>query len=284
MSDDGLRELERAYRSSGSDADADAYLLGLERAGDELAARQVRGRWGQRARVYSEAEILGQLDAEAERYAFPMLDNGYVYLGATRLRAWRDLERWALILEVVGYSPRAGCFDDALFVFGNCLAEGRAPGSNKQDFLYPVGDGPSGPHQGEDDFFEALHPEARDLRIRDQVVEVSRDPAFYAAREVELAEPPRVGLEELLRALVVDHRQLLFASDDELAARLAPAPPELLRLDEWRHPNLADGELPSQCEAFQQLAQALVAGDPDLYRPTHPPNTHWSNWPEGGAL
>ncbi|HBP22243.1 MAG TPA: hypothetical protein DEA08_31230 [Planctomycetes bacterium] len=214
-----------------------------------------------------------------------MLDNGYVYLGATRLRAWRDLERWALILEVVGYSPRGGSFDDALFVFGNCLAEGRKPGSNNRDFLYFVEDGPSGPHQGEDDdFFEALHPEARDLRIRGQVVEVSHDPAFYAAREVELAEPPRVGLEELLRALVVDHRDLLFATDEELEARIAPALPELLRLDEWFHPNLIEDELPSQNETFQLLAQALVAGDPDLYQPTQPPNTHWSNWPEGGSL
>lgn len=49
-------------------------------------------------------EILEPLDA----YAFPMLDNGYVYLAATRLSLFRSSTDWAVAVEVFGYSPRAG--------------------------------------------------------------------------------------------------------------------------------------------------------------------------------
>ena len=32
------------------------------------------------------------------------------------------------------------------------------------------------------------------------------------------------------------------------------------------------------------LAKVLATGDVHAYRPTSPPNTHWSNWPDGGTL
>ena len=41
---------------------------------------------------------------------------------------------------------------------------------------------------------------------------------------------------------------------------------------------------PSSYETWQQLAQVLATGDVRYYRPTLPPNTHWSNWPESGTL
>jgi hypothetical protein len=42
--------------------------------------------------------------------------------------------RRALIVEAVGYSPRAGNLIDVLHVFGNCLTEGH-PGYDSGDFL-----------------------------------------------------------------------------------------------------------------------------------------------------
>jgi hypothetical protein len=32
------------------------------------------------------------------------------------------------------------------------------------------------------------------------------------------------------------------------------------------------------------LAEAIAAGNVQLYRPTEAPNNHWSNWPESGTL
>jgi hypothetical protein len=54
--------------------------------------------------------------------------------------------------------------------------------------------------------------------------------------------------------------------------------PLLIRLSEWRHCDVVM-ELSGDCEAFQMIAEAIAQNNPDLYCPTEPPNTHWSNWP-----
>src|SRR5205823_2651741 len=109
------------------------------------------------------------------------------------------------------------------------------------------------------------------------------DPAVYQRQGVVLEEPPTIELYELMRCLTPFHRPALVATDEEMD-RLVPRDlPLLLRLDEWRHPDLANDEWPSQTEAFRMIAAVLVHRDPKRYQPTEPPNTHWSNWPEGGT-
>ncbi len=59
---------------------------------------------------------------------------------------------------------------------------------------------------------------------------------------------------------------------------------KLLQLEEWFHPDVAVGQLPSENETFQQIAHVIELKDPTMYKPTYKPNTHWSHWPEGGTL
>ncbi|ARD22194.1 hypothetical protein SJ2017_1891 [Shewanella japonica] len=47
--------------------------------------------------------ILEVLDACAEEFTFPVLDNGYVYLAATRMSAYRSDDEWAIVIEVFGF-------------------------------------------------------------------------------------------------------------------------------------------------------------------------------------
>lgn len=51
------------------------------------------------------AEILDQLDTAAEEFMFPDLGHGYNYAVDARLHAYRDAQRWALIVETLGFSP-----------------------------------------------------------------------------------------------------------------------------------------------------------------------------------
>lgn len=60
--------------------------------------------------------------------------------------------------------------------------------------------------------------------------------------------------------------------------------PKILELHDWFHPDIVNGELPSENETFMQIAQVLKTGDIEYYKPTHDPNTHWQNWPSGGSL
>lgn len=217
---------------------------------------------------YSAADILKQLDDCAEAYTFPVLDNAYVYPADTRMTLYRDEERWALVIEVLGFNSHMGGtegIDNALYCFGNCLR--RPPGISPDDLLRLVSDGDSGP-LFEEPHGTGIRKGATDLRIRGRLV-----PA-----------PPSAEAFELLRALVPGHRDQLLATDEELQSRLPADLPRLLRLDEWNHPDIAEGDLPGESPTFKMLAQALETGNPGLYRPRRKPNTHWSNWPEGGIL
>jgi hypothetical protein len=66
---------------------------------------------------YTAQDILQQLDKCARGFTFPMLDNGYNYPVDSRLSAYRDNKRWALIIEVVGLNYWAGGHDG----INNCL-------------------------------------------------------------------------------------------------------------------------------------------------------------------
>lgn len=124
---------------------------------------------------------------------------------------------------------------------------------------------------------------AHSVLLRGQLVEFDLSPAALKHKGIELfdGQPDAVTV---MRSLLPEHRNLLLASDAELAARNPHGLPLWLRLDEWHHPDLVKDELPSQSETFQMFADAIATGDKSKYRPTKAPNTHWKNWPDGGTL
>jgi hypothetical protein len=178
-------------------------------------------------------------------------------------------------------------------------------------------DGPSGPLlNGED-----VNLEVSDVRIRGQVVPIRTDPNYYWARAIDIEPithekidnmiaglpeslPPDVAMNarqnyeslrervgkfqlrswHLARGLVPEYRELLLATEAERRLGVPSEVKLLLQIDEWEHPRLMDGERPSSCESFKQIAKVLASGNATLYRPTEPANTHWSNWPFSGSL
>jgi hypothetical protein len=49
-------------------------------------------------------------------------------------------------------------------------------------------------------------------------------------------------------------------------------------LKKWRETQ------PSSYETWQQIAKVIATGDSRHYKPASMPNSHWKNWPEGGAM
>lgn len=239
--------------------------------------------------AYTREDVLGLLDRCAEEYVFPMLDNGYVYPADARLTAYRDEARWALIIEVLGFNPRAGGHNgisDTLYCFGNCLPpapSGIFPAGALADDVFVTGDGPEDP-TFEEEFGEHVRESARMVCVRGRMVPLNLRPEILRDKGIEPEEPPKVHGAELLRYLVTEHRELLLATDRELRRWIPPGLPLVLRLDEWHHPDIAGGEQPGGSPTFRMVADVLVSGDPSRYHPTYAPNTHWSNWPEGGSL
>jgi len=230
-------------------------------------------------------EILEQLDGAARRFVFPMLDNGYVYPADVRLSIYRTAERWLMIVETLGvYVPkvfRSDVFQNCVNLFGSHL--GREPGITNEDFLFPIESVPDDP-LFEDGYEWYVRPQARALSIRGHRIPLDTRVEALAQRGLELLDPPNVDPVAVMRSLLPEQRLLLLATPEELAARNRDDLPLFMRLDEWFHPDLVTGELPSGCETFQMLAEAIASGDSATYRPSYKPNTHWRNWPNGGTL
>src|SRR5215471_1474634 len=77
--------------------------------------------------AFGPAGILSVLDRCCDAFSFPMLDNGHVYLAATRLSLYRSKIDWAMVIEVFGFSPRAGLPDTAIQTFASRLHDRDPP-------------------------------------------------------------------------------------------------------------------------------------------------------------
>jgi hypothetical protein len=233
---------------------------------------------------FTAGDILAQLDECATNFSFPMLDNGYIYPVTSRLSVFGDKERWVITVESVGYFQRLQgheAMETSVYVFGNSI--GFEPGMANGNTLWLTEDSDDGPAFLNDQF-GTLNPEVDTMLIRDKKVTIPKDPAFYVARNVELADAPAVRVYEFMRACLPEHRAALLATEDELYDTFRQNLPKLLQLDEWFHPDVADEQKPSENETFQQIAAVLESGDVSLYKPTMEPNNHWRNWPVGGSL
>jgi hypothetical protein len=229
-------------------------------------------------------EILTQLDYCAKVFEFPMLDNGYVYLADTRMSVYASQRNWAIIIEVLGYNPRAwktGGFDNCLYCFGNFLTSKN--GTENANFLFPISDGVSAPLFAETQP-EIINPFAKDLKIRDTSFPIPNSPDDYASNGIILESPPSVHAFEFLRLLAVTYRDILLATEAELRARLAGNIPLMLQLNEWYHPDIVTGAKPSENETFILIAEMIDKIDTGIYHPSKLPNTHWSKWKDGGTL
>lgn len=260
------------------------------RRGPELTTSE----WDNQRMAIDARQILAVLDSCCDNFTFPMLDNGYVYLAATRLSLFRAAEEWAMVIEVFGDSPRSWLPDTCIYTFASTICDRDIPKgygpkeisnllalnpSSDTRFVFPI---EPGDWQGDGDF--GVAEEATELIVRGRRHPI---PSLeqYAERGITLEDPHHVQVFELCRFLASDLRDMVLATDDERCMSIMPTMVKILQLEEWHHPNVVDSEeRPSGSETFRQLAQVLSTGNKDLYRPSQPPNTHWRNWPDGGSL
>ncbi|MCD4793556.1 MAG: hypothetical protein K8R54_10005 [Bacteroidales bacterium] len=53
--------------------------------------------------------------------------------------------------------------------------------------------------------------------------------------------------------------------------------------DDWNR-EMWDNNRPSTYETWQQIAEVIITNNPELYKPTLKPNTHWKYWLNSGSL
>ena len=201
-----------------------------------------------------------------------------------------------MVIEVFGFSPRAGLPDTHIHTFASRLHNRDAPAgyatqeayqrylahnpNNESRFVYPISEG----DWQEDQNCEIVAAGARAFVVRGQ-----RQPIppidEYIQRGITLENPPSVQVYELCRHTGDVARESVLATPQERRINVPPDLTQIMQLEEWHHPNVVnDDDRPSGSETFQQLAHVLTTGNLKLYKPSQPPNTDWRNWPDGGLL
>lgn len=239
-----------------------------------------------------EAGILAILDAAASDFTFPVLDNGYIYLAATRLSLYRSSSDWALVIEVFGFSPRAGMPDVGIYTFGSTIHHTKTSSEfvtveaydrylansahAEMSFIHPIAYADDAEHE------EDILP-GSEILLRGVVLQ-SPSVDELASTQIEPDNPPNVAVYEMCRWLAAEDRALVLCTEDERRQNVPAGLQQLMQLEEWNHPDIAGGVMPSASETFRQLAKVLATGETAAYRPSEPSNTHWRFWPDSGSL
>src|SRR5262245_17507931 len=173
--------------------------------------------------AFDPEEILAILDRCCDAFRFPMLDNGYVYLAATRLSLFRSKIDWAMVIEVFGFSPRAGLPDTSIQTFARRLHDRDPPENyvnrkayegylannpnNEYRSIFPVEEGPWQDAENG----ELVAEDAHKVVVRNQAIPLP-SVAEYARHGIELEEAPRVQVFELCRFLADTAREQVLAT------------------------------------------------------------------------
>lgn len=222
-----------------------------------------------------------------------MLDNGYVYLAASRLSLHRSADDWAMVVEIFGFSPRSGLPDIHVHTFGSSLHNRDrvedyvtpeahqtylvdSP-NNESRFFYPIEEGA----WIDEDEPEMVSPSGT-VTLRGTALSLP-SAAQYRTAGIELQEK-RPAIFELCRFLAHHRRDQVLATLSERRVSVPPELAEILVLEDWHHPDICSEELPSETETFRQLAEVLAGSDVSQYKTDEPHNTHWRHWPDAGTL
>lgn len=244
-------------------------------------------------RPFSAKDILSVLDESAANFQFPMLDNGYIYLAASRLSLYSSVECWAIVFETFGFSPRAGQPDLSVTTISNKLHNRNSP----SDYISPeayqsyLSNNPNTEMRNfwpisDTTWIDENEPEnvisygALDLRGRSITIP---ERVEVEAAAIDL-EADRIAVFELCRFLATKYREDVLGNEAERRVSISPDLEQIMMVDDWYHPDLAAGQLPSQTKTFKKLASALENRTASLYGVPEEANNHWKNWPDGGLL
>jgi hypothetical protein len=234
---------------------------------------------------------------ENQIWFFIDLEHPYVYTANSRLTLYADDAHWAIVAEVSGYNPRAACFLLTLTYFSDALRDLKPGGSKNQftwnaEFVTLIEQMPM--YEAVQHFAVSETPVA--LKVRDSNVLVPAARRTFIPNVGSRPWPKDARAEDIGRYVAYEYADLCRATDAEKRMHLPEALPELMTIDQWHHrrwhyshaPNSpgprASGDAPSSYETYRLIAEVLATRDPSRYRPTLPPNSHWSHWPQAGAL
>ena len=168
---------------------------------------------------------------------FIWLGDVYSYLIDSRLNIFRNGKgNWAIAAERLGYNPRGGAIELQISYYGNCLINLEEYNGQQSNYYvtYPIDHTSFAEASGE---FERLNQDVDAVLVRGVPLRINHDKAAYESAGITLKEiwPNVIGWEEAGRLLVLEHRKLFCATDEELYKSIPNDLEKILVIDEWYH-------------------------------------------------
>ena len=221
--------------------------------------------------------LIAQINSSALEFNFPMLDNGYVYYGNSRINVMINDDGWALAIQVWGFHSRAG--EDGLYtglyIYGNKI--GNEIGFTNDRIIYPLNI--SGSQIINDD--ESLNIEIDKVELRNIAVNVPKDKNEYKSFGIMIED--RIMFYDFMRIMGAKYKDQVMATPNEIQSLIGFIPTQEKQIDTWIHPDVVNNEIPGDAAVFQMINNAILYGDLSTIVPIGD-NTHFSNWPESGLL
>ena len=210
----------------------------------------------------SPQQILEFLDRSFNEIKIPCLGNLNVDYLSSRLLAFRDEHQWVIMFNSITWCPAGEGLTTIIECVGNCtLQEDNAQHDfhfNNNRYLIT----------GQIKYDEVLNDYL--VTVRDKSIPLTELNIIFRPDLFSEHEP------DIAIALLENYREELLANQEEYGVFIPEGLTEVLRLDEWHHP---DWDCPpSQTESFPLIAEVLSTGNPNLYKPPSKPNTDWRFW------
>lgn len=223
-------------------------------------------------------QILMDLDKHASEFNFPVLDNAYIEFAAARLSAFRSAQNWLACFEVLGFSTREVAFVNDLYAYGSCVPKGGFLG--EQVPLTSADEEPLFDGDTNECIADWTH---WSVKVHSHTMSFSPNRDEYAQAGISIERDPGPGSLreiELMRFLVHQlGEERLFMGDQSLLSHVPQCKnlAKFVQTTQWQHPDVADGEKPSDNISIRSLVTALAQRDPSLFTPGRP-NTNWKAW------
>lgn len=240
-----------------------------------------------KATEFTSDDILTSIKTHYDDQRLMLVGNPSLFAVSTRLTAYRDTSRWSLVIEVLGCSDACGSGVQGItlckYILGNTLIK-----TKYHMYLSerPLSDTVTGPlFDWQNDLnIPCLQKSAKNIVLRGLTIPLQLDEDDYIEAGIVPEFSSCIQPHEFARALAYQYQGALFTDEAVLRNYNASNLQMILRLYEWYHPDPIRDEKMCECETFRMIAEVLETGNQALYRPTMKPNTHWSHWPDAGAI
>jgi hypothetical protein len=231
------------------------------------------------------------------RYSFFLdLEHGYCEMAASKIHLFTDESRWAVVFETCGYKNRALRAEIDLFYIGNCvtyhietypdrnyisnLASIELISYEEYERICNINK-----DSGEPDF-ELINPLIKEIALKGHVVPIEHDIRRYHKLNIPIRDYDNpnelIGFGEILKYFNETSPEVISATEEDIIKSLPPDLPKLLTIDAFNvENNYGEPFPPSEQELYKLISKVLVSRDPNHWKPTLPPNNHWSNWQSG---